>query len=157
MGESFFESVLRSLKKYTPFMGKFIYKFEHQFRIFHNHENSYSFIMNRNTAVIVVFGFMANYFQCKKQQNKNYITMSEEKNIPQVKNEKQYEALVNKGYSKEKAARIANTPNSGVKGGKSKKYEEWTKEELYKQAAKVDIAGRSKMNKNELISALRNN
>ena len=83
--------------------------------------------------------------------------MPEKKNIPQVKNEKQYEALVDKGYSKEKAARIANTPNSGEKGGKSKKYEKWTKKELYKKAAEVGISGRSKMDKKELISALRNN
>jgi len=50
--------------------------------------------------------------------------MAKEKNIPQVKNEKQYEALRDKGYSKQKAARIANTPNSGNKGRKSKKYED---------------------------------
>jgi hypothetical protein len=83
--------------------------------------------------------------------------MPEKNNIPQIKNEEQYEALRDKGYSKQKAARIANTPDSGQRGGKSRKYEEWTKEELYKKAAKVNIAGRSKMNKTELIHALRNN
>ncbi|QGY42292.1 Rho termination factor [Maribellus comscasis] len=82
--------------------------------------------------------------------------MSKKNNIPQVKNEKQYEALRDKGYSKEKAARIANTPDSGAKGGKSKKYEKWTKEDLYKKAAQIGISGRSKMNKDELIDALRN-
>ncbi|MCG6188344.1 DUF7218 family protein [Maribellus maritimus] len=82
--------------------------------------------------------------------------MPQKNSIPQVKNEKQYEALRDKGYSKEKAARIANTPDSGTKGGKSKKYEKWTKEELYKKAAKIGISGRSKMNKNDLIHALRN-
>lgn len=76
---------------------------------------------------------------------------------PRIKNEAQYEALVDKGYSKEKAARIANTPDSGKKGGKAKKYEEWTKQELYDQAKNVDIEGRSKMNKKDLIHALRNN
>ena len=40
--------------------------------------------------------------------------MSKKNNIPQVKNEEQYEALRDKGYSKQKAARIANTPDSGV-------------------------------------------
>ncbi len=74
-----------------------------------------------------------------------------------IKNEDQYEALIDKGYSKEKAARIANTPNAGKKGGKAKPYEEWTKEELYQQAKKVGIEGRSKMKKKELIYALRNN
>jgi len=74
-----------------------------------------------------------------------------------IKNEDQYEALRDKGYSKEKSARIANTPNSGVKGGNAEKYEERTKEELYKKAKEVGIKGRSKMNKKELITALRNN
>ena len=77
--------------------------------------------------------------------------------IPSVKNEKQYEALRDQGYSKEKSARIANTSNSGEKGGKSEKYEERTKKDLYEQAKRVGIDGRSKMNKKELIKALRNN
>ncbi|MFI8379354.1 Rho termination factor N-terminal domain-containing protein [Leeuwenhoekiella sp. NPDC079379] len=77
--------------------------------------------------------------------------------IPSVKNEEQYEALRDKGYSKEKSARIANTPNSGKKGGKAEKYENRTKKELYEQAKNVDISGRSKMTKKELIEALRNN
>ena len=83
--------------------------------------------------------------------------MSKKNKIPQIKNEEQYEALRDKGYSKQKAARIANTPDAGERGGKSKKYEEWTKEELYKKAVKVGIQGRSKMSKKELIFALRNN
>ena len=36
-----------------------------------------------------------------------------------VKNEKQYEALKDKGMSKERAARIANTPDASKKGGKA--------------------------------------
>lgn len=83
--------------------------------------------------------------------------MAKKNNIPQVKNEEQYEALTNKGYSKQKAARIANTPRAGTKGGKSKKYEEWTKKELYNKAREVGIEGRSKMDKKELIHTLRNN
>lgn len=74
-----------------------------------------------------------------------------------IKNEEQYEALVEKGYSKEKSARIANTPDAGVKGGKAKDYEDRTKDEVYEQAKKVGIQGRSKMTKSELINALRNN
>jgi hypothetical protein len=35
-----------------------------------------------------------------------------------VKNEKQYEALKDKGMSKERAAKIANTPDASKKGGK---------------------------------------
>ncbi|QDH81605.1 Rho termination factor [Echinicola soli] len=76
---------------------------------------------------------------------------------PHIKNDEQYEALRDQGMSKSKAARIANTPDAGKKGGKSKPYEEWTKEELYDQAQKVDIQGRSKMDKEQLIKALRSN
>ena len=83
--------------------------------------------------------------------------MEKKNNIPQIKNEEQYEALKDKGYSKQKAARIANTSNAGNKGGKSEKYEEWSKSELYDKAKKVGIDGRSKMKKDELIHALRNN
>jgi general stress protein YciG len=35
-----------------------------------------------------------------------------------VKNEKQYEALKDKGMSKERAAKIANSPGASSKGGK---------------------------------------
>ena len=70
-------------------------------------------------------------------------------------NESQYEALRDQGMSKEKAARIANTPNSGKRGGKASKYEERTKDELYEKARQVGIEGRSNMNKEELIEALR--
>ncbi|HEV2592909.1 MAG TPA: hypothetical protein VGU02_13565 [Gaiellaceae bacterium] len=38
-----------------------------------------------------------------------------------VKNEKQYEALREKGMSKERAAKIANSPNASKHGGESKK------------------------------------
>ncbi len=51
-----------------------------------------------------------------------------------IKNEAQYEALIDKGYSKQKSARIANTPNASIKGGKAKDYEDRTKAEVYKQA-----------------------
>jgi hypothetical protein len=74
-----------------------------------------------------------------------------------IKNEKQYQALLEIGYSKEKAARIANTPDAGEKGGNAKPYNEWTKEELYQQARKVGIQGRSYMSKKNLIDSLRNN
>ena len=76
---------------------------------------------------------------------------------PSIKNEAQYEALRDKGYSEEKSARIANTPDAGKKGGKASKYEDRTKEEIYQEAKKVGIKGRSKMTKKQLIEALRNN
>jgi len=37
---------------------------------------------------------------------------------PSVKNEKQYEALKRKGMSKERAAKIANSPGASKRGGK---------------------------------------
>ena len=74
----------------------------------------------------------------------------------QIKDDEQYEELRDKGMSKEKAARIANTKNSGEKGGHAKKYEKRTKEELEQQAKKIGIDGYSTMDKEELISALRN-
>lgn len=79
------------------------------------------------------------------------------KHGPSIKNSYQYEALLDKGMSKEKAARISNDPNSGKKGGKAKDYEERTKKELYQKAKEVGIPNRGKMSKAELINALRNN
>jgi len=76
---------------------------------------------------------------------------------PRIKDEEKYQALRDKGYSKEKSARIANTENPGEKGGKAEKYEDRSKKEVYAQAKKVGIEGRSKMSKKELIHALRNN
>lgn len=73
----------------------------------------------------------------------------------QIKDDDKYEALRDRGMSKSKAARIANTPNAGKKGGKQPPYEEWSRQELYQQAKKVGIDGRSKMNKAELKQALR--
>ena len=76
---------------------------------------------------------------------------------PSIKNDAVYEALIDKGYSQEKAARIANTKNPGKKGGKADPYEERSRSELYEQVKEIGISGRSKMNKEELIHALRNN
>jgi hypothetical protein len=77
---------------------------------------------------------------------------------PSVKDPDQYEALRRQGESKEKAARIANTGrrSAGQKGGRSGSYEDWSKDELEKRAAEIGIEGRSKMNKGELVNALRN-
>jgi hypothetical protein len=82
--------------------------------------------------------------------------MAKEKSSnPRIKDEKKYEALRREGASKEKAARIANTPDAGKRGGKAAKYEERTKKELLEKAREVGIRGRSNMTKEELIDALR--
>lgn len=77
-----------------------------------------------------------------------------------IKDDALYEDLRGEGYSKEKAARIANAKanpdmHPSRKGGKQPPYEDWTKDELYARAQEIGIEGRSDMNKNELISALR--
>ena len=81
---------------------------------------------------------------------------------PSIKNEKLYEDLREDGASKEKAARISNaaakrgSKSVGHKGGTSGSYDDWTVKDLRKRAGELDIEGRSKMSKGELVDALRN-
>lgn len=81
---------------------------------------------------------------------------------PSIKDSEQYEALREKGMSKEKAARISNESAAssrsevGERGGEAENYEDRTKEELLERAREVGIEGRSEKTKDELIDALRN-
>ena len=56
-----------------------------------------------------------------------------------------------------RASRLSNSGRSstGRKGGKSARYEDWTKDDLYERAREIGIDGRSGMTKDELIDALR--
>ncbi|MFI6521111.1 Rho termination factor [Spirillospora sp. NPDC050679] len=80
----------------------------------------------------------------------------------QIKNEKAYEKLRDKGASKEKAARIANaeakegSSEVGRRGGKSSSYTDWSKDDLMKRAREIGVKGRSSMTKAQLVDALRN-
>jgi hypothetical protein len=80
----------------------------------------------------------------------------------QIKDEKTYQKLREKGESKEESARIANaTADSsrrkvGAKGGKSLSYDDWSKADLVKRARELGIKGRSSMSKPQLVNALRN-
>jgi hypothetical protein len=80
----------------------------------------------------------------------------------QIKDEKTYQELRKHGESKEKSARIANaSANSSrkkvaVKGGSSGSYQDWPKADLVRRAREIGIKGRSTMNKEQLIKALRN-
>jgi hypothetical protein len=80
---------------------------------------------------------------------------------PTIKDDHLYQRLREDGNSKEKAARIANAAAAqghgkvSRRGGKAKDYDERTKADLLKRAREVGIEGRSKMDKSELIEALR--
>ena len=79
-----------------------------------------------------------------------------------LKDPELYEELRAQGDSKQKAARISNAAAKtsrhevGSKGANAKDYDERSKDELLKRAKELGIEGRSKMTKDELISALRN-
>ncbi|WP_150462481.1 DUF7218 family protein [Nesterenkonia ebinurensis] len=86
-----------------------------------------------------------------------------EQNRSSVKDQELYEKLrEEQGYSKEKAARIANSAANegrsaqGRKGGSSPRYEDWTVDQLKGRAKELDITGYSDMTKDQLIDQLRN-
>ena len=72
-----------------------------------------------------------------------------------IKNvEEKYQELLKEGYSPEMSVQIINRTDLAPKGNKSKPYDLWTKEELYQEAMKVGIPGRSYMNKRNLVKSL---
>ncbi|MEW1933544.1 Rho termination factor N-terminal domain-containing protein [Rhodococcus sp. NPDC079359] len=86
---------------------------------------------------------------------------SETEDQPQLKDQGLYDKLREEGNSKEKAARISNAAAKkgrdqiGRKGGESRSYEDWTVDELTDRAKELGLEGYSKLNKQELIDALR--
>lgn len=87
--------------------------------------------------------------------------MAAKKHGNSVKDPEMYEALREDGASKEKAARISNAAaregrsEVGKRGGKAGDLDERTKDELYEEARKLGIEGRSRMSKGELVKAIR--
>lgn len=81
---------------------------------------------------------------------------------PSVKDKQLYEELRDDGKSKEQAARIANEAAGssrskvGKRGGKAQDLDDRTVDELRDRAREIGVEGRSKMNKSELIDAIRN-
>jgi hypothetical protein len=76
---------------------------------------------------------------------------------PGVKDPERYEKLREKGMSKEKAARISNTPRkeAGERGGHASKYEDQKKDELLQKAREIGLNVNTRMKKQEIIEALR--
>lgn len=75
---------------------------------------------------------------------------------PQIKNDELYEKLRDEGNSKEKAARIANAQAEGSIDHRGGTLESRSKDQLYDEAKEIGIEGRSRMDKDELIDAIRN-
>ncbi len=73
----------------------------------------------------------------------------------QIKNDNLYEKLRDEGASKEKAARIANAQANGSLDAWGGKLEGRSKAELYDEAREIGIEGRSKMDKDALVRAIR--
>ncbi|WP_375248835.1 Rho termination factor N-terminal domain-containing protein [Sphingomonas sp.] len=74
---------------------------------------------------------------------------------PQIKDDALYEEMRKQGASKEKAARIANAKAAGTLDHESDRLEDRSKQELYDEARRIGIEGRSKMTKKALIHAIR--
>jgi hypothetical protein len=74
---------------------------------------------------------------------------------PEIKKPHMYESLRDEGMSTEKAARISNAKAEGSLDHDSRHLENRTREELYDEAKDIGIEGRSKMDKDELIDAIR--
>lgn len=66
-----------------------------------------------------------------------------------------YQALLNRGMSRDKAQRILNAEMDGETISEPETYDDWTDEELYVRAGELGIEDRAGMDREELIAALR--
>mgnify|MGYP001191699606 FL=1 len=78
---------------------------------------------------------------------------SEQRGVPEERAEEIAARTVNKGRRQE--GRSPNRRTRGT-GNPTLRLEDRTRDELYNRARELHIAGRSKMNKQELVRALRN-
>ena len=98
---------------------------------------------------------MPNAWSKKDERKYKHIKNSAKKRGKSTKRAKEIAArTVNK--ERRKSGRTPNKKSSGT-GNPNKSLKDRTKDELYNLAKKKNIEGRSKMNKNELIKALKNN
>lgn len=78
-----------------------------------------------------------------------------------TRDEKKSGAVRREGNSEQKSARAASAATKtsrrtvASKGGSSRAYENWKKDDLVRRARELGITGRSTMNKEQLITALR--
>lgn len=72
-----------------------------------------------------------------------------------IKDDALYEDLRKQGDSKQKAARIANASANGSLDHRSDTLDDRTKADLLKEAREIGIAGRSTMDKAQLVRAIR--
>ena len=74
---------------------------------------------------------------------------------PQIKDDTLYDDLRERGESKEKAARIANAKAAGTLDHRATHLADRSVKDLRGEAATIGIKGRSTMNKDALVKAIR--
>lgn len=77
--------------------------------------------------------------------------------IKREKAEQRYNDLLQQGLTEEQAERVAKAPakKTARHGGKHSEYQGWDKRALAKRAQELQVSGRSGMNKQQLINAIR--